>query len=372
MQKVGDGVWRLRVYVGRSATDTPIQISRTVHGGVRAAQSELHKMVTTVEARRHPQKKATVTELLDEWLDQIRRERTPRTWDSYRQIVNHDLKPAFGHLRLGRLGPEQIARQYRVWLDAGLSPSTVRRKHAIMSGAFRLADEWGWIDDNPVAKVKAPTVRAEKRQAIRPDELHALYTAVADQPVLKAAIALAVLTGCRRGELAALRWSDIDLARGQLDLSRSLTVVAGERHEGDTKTHRRRLIALDPVAVKVLRDRGQFQEELAARAAVALVADPWVLSYRADGGESINPDALSGAFHRIAKSLGLSYSFHDLRHFVATTAIAGGADVRTVADRLGHANPSITLGVYSHAVPARDKEVAAMLGQVFQLGAGHG
>jgi hypothetical protein len=55
---------------------------------------------------------------------------------------------------------------------------------------------------------------------------------------------------------------------------------------------------------------------------------------------------------------------HGLRHFSATTAIAGGADVRTVAGRLGHADASVTLRVYAHALEARDRELATMLGTV--------
>jgi integrase len=75
------------------------------------------------------------------------------------------------------------------------------------------------------------------------------------------------------------------------------------------------------------------------------------------------PHGLSHAFARLNQRVGLDYHLHELRHFTATTAIAAGADIRTVAGRLGHADPSVTLRIYAHAVEARDRDVAAILGK---------
>jgi integrase len=92
------------------------------------------------------------------------------------------------------------------------------------------------------------------------------------------------------------------------------------------------------------------------------VADPFVLSPAADGSTAYNPDTLTDYFKRAAKRLGITTHFHELRHFAATTAIASGADVRTVAGRLGHADASVTLRVYAHALEARDRDLAGVLG----------
>ena len=94
---------------------------------------------------------------------------------------------------------------------------------------------------------------------------------------------------------------------------------------------------------------------------MALAADPFVLSPAADGSVPYNPDTLTDYYKRAAKKLGVATHFHGLRHFSATTAISEGVDVRTVAGRLGHADPSMTLRVYAHALEARDRE-AGILG----------
>jgi integrase len=184
--------------------------------------------------------------------------------------------------------------------------------------------------------------------------------------VLAVAIAMAALTGARRGELAALRWSDVSGDR--LTIARALSMAKGVRYEGDTKTHQVRIISLGDVAQEVLRQRRAYMESLSAEADSPLVPDPYILSYRADGAEPVNPDTITGGFHRCAKRVGLTHHFHELRHFSATTAIAAGVDPRTVGGRLGHRDASVTLKTYAHVLEAQDQNAAAILGAALTKG----
>jgi integrase len=189
-------------------------------------------------------------------------------------------------------------------------------------------------------------------------------------PVLAAAIALGAVTGARRGELCALRWSDVDWERRRVRIEQSLTVVQRSWRLGPTKTHQRRDIAIDEAAEAFLSQRRQHQEDYAKEVGVPLVADPFVLSRSADGSTPCLPDGITGGYSRVANRLGIKSHFHELRHFAATAAIAGGMDVRTVAGRLGHADPSVTLRVYAHAMEQRDRELAGLLGSAV-FGAKH-
>lgn len=201
------------------------------------------------------------------------------------------------------------------------------------------------------------------------DEIDTLYRAARDyDPVLGAAVALATLTGARRGELCALKWSDVDLAAGRIKIARSLSIVDGERFEGDTKTHQVRTVALDDAGVSVLRDRWAFMVDLSERAESPLVADPYVLSYQAHGGTPVSPDTISHRFATIAKSTGIDCHLHSLRHFSVTTLIAAGVDIRTVAERHGHAEATMTLNRYAHALPERDRVAAGILGRALNAG----
>jgi integrase len=221
-----------------------------------------------------------------------------------------------------------------------------------------------------------------------PEQLMKLVSAAEKfDPVLASAIALAALTGMRRGELVALRWSDIDLVKGRVKVSKSLTVAGGEQHIGPTKTHASRDLALDPVCVRVLEFRWAYAAELAEIADSPLDDDPYVLSYNANGALPVNPDTLTHRFGSLCRKMEepaikrlqkakpkatrddlapakrWSFRFHDLRHFSVTTLIAAGVDIRTVAERHGHARATMTLDLYAHALPERDREAAGILGR---------
>jgi integrase len=105
-----------------------------------------------------------------------------------------------------------------------------------------------------------------------------------------------------------------------------------------------------------------------ARAASTLItSESFVFSHAIDGSSPWHPDSTSRAFRNICKQAGVTgIRLHDLRHYVATRLLAAGVDVRTVAGRLGHRNPSTTLNVYSHFVPETDQEAAETLGRIFE------
>ena len=122
-----------------------------------------------------------------------------------------------------------------------------------------------------------------------------------------------------------------------------------------TSTRQVRRVALDPLGRAVWENhRGQV-EERAKQAELDLAPDGYVLTFDLTGREPLKPDTATESFRRLARKVGVKVRFHDLRHFSATRLIAAGVDVRTVAGRLGHANPSTTLRVYSHTLEQRDR-----------------
>ena len=173
---------------------------------------------------------------------------------------------------------------------------------------------------------------------------------------------------------------------GSLKIARSLVVTRGS-NTGPTKTHAARQIALDPICVEVLRRAGTTCGP-GRRAESPLVEDPYVLSYNANGAVAASPDTFTHRFGALCEKMELPalkrlrkshpdakradlhpkdrwpYRFHDLRHFSVTTLIAGGVDIRTVAERHGHARATMTLDRYAHALPERDRATADLMGSV--------
>jgi integrase len=281
----------------------------------------------------------------------------------HRRSIERNILPAIGSVRLDRLTARHLDDLYRSLLGRGLSPASIRRHHAILSAALRRAVKWDWLASNPAERASPPGISRQSTTTPSTEAVQHLVVAAQEvDPVLAAAIVLAAVTGARRGELCALRWSDVDSERRRLVLARSLTVTGRDAKLGPTKTHQRRDVAIDDALGAFISQRQVEQRAYAEMVGVELVKDPYLLSRSSDGAMPCLPDGLTHAYSRLAAKIGVGGHFHELRHYAATTSIASGADVRTVAGRLGHADPSTTLRIYAHAVEVRDRELAGMLG----------
>ena len=174
-----------------------------------------------------------------------------------------------------------------------------------------------------------------------------LEVAEASEPTLAALLLLAALTGARRGELCALRWSEhVDWDARTLRIARSVYETAGGGWgEKPTKTHQVRRVGLDDLALAILRRHRDQVAALALELGVTVADDAFIFSRSPAGAEPIRPDVVTGFTRRVAKAAGVDTHLHALRHFSATQAIAAGFDAVTVGARLGHADPAITLRV---------------------------
>jgi integrase len=181
---------------------------------------------------------------------------------------------------------------------------------------------------------------------------------------------LAALTGARRGELSALRWSDVDLDAGTLRISRSMIDMPGRVEEKATKTGQSRSLALGPAGVQLLGLHRDQVEALAQAGEVVVDGGGFVFSERLDGATPIRPDSITGFFRRVRDELNMpNVHLHSLRHFMATQLAADpNVSVRTLAGRLGHADASITLKVYSAFMPAADVDAAQRIGRALTPG----
>jgi integrase len=310
---------------------------------------------------------ATVGQLLDRWLEECdRMDLSPTTMRTYRAQIKHTIRPRLGKIVLARLTPKHLDDLYGDMKNEGRSPKTIRNHHAIISSALHQGVRWQWVRENVAEKAKPPRVSQRRVTAPSVDAVQRVIEAAEKRdPRLAPLLMLAALTGLRRGELCALRWTDVDLNRGELDISKSIVVVPQGLAEKTTKTDRFRTVALDDVGVALLAYHRAKVDEWAQKADVVVSPDAYVFSHTVDGSKPFRPDNVTGFFTRVRDSLDLhQVRLHDLRHFTATQLIGAGVDVRTVAGRLGHSDPSVTLRVYSHALEERDRAAADIMGRV--------
>jgi integrase len=369
-RKRGEGVWELRVYVGRDPeTGNPRQVSKTFRGGARAAEDALRDLVDQYGGGVSDGFGATVSQLLDKWLAECDRlDLSPTTIRTYKSQVKQTIRPKLGRVQVARLTAKHLDDLYGELKEAGKSPKTIRNHHAIISSALHQAVRWGWVRENVADRAKPPRVSQRRVKPPSVDDVRTVIEAAEKRdPRLAPLLMLAALTGMRRGELCALRWTDVDLEAGELEVARSVVVVPGGLAEKSTKTDRARRVALDKVGVALLTRHRLMVDKWASDAETAVPDDAFVFSPYEDGSQPFRPDNVTNFFTRVRDGLDLKQvRLHDLRHFTATQLIGAGVDVRTVAGRLGHSDPSMTLRVYSHVIEERDRAAAAIMGNVLQ------
>jgi integrase len=365
MRERRPGVWQIRVCAGRDpATRRFRYVTRTVQGGKRDAQRAAAKLVSSVEGGMLPAARGTVAQLLEQWMAHIEVQgRSPSTLSRYRSAIRANIVPVLGDLQLAQLSAADIDAFYGKLLKSGLNPLSVRKCHAILSASCRQAVRWGWIDRSPVERSSPPSARG--REIVPPsiDEVRLLLRSAEEtNPELAALIFAAATTGCRRGELCGLRWSDVDLDNRTVVVRRSIADADGNVSVKGTKTHQARRLALDPATIEVLRRHRAMMEARAIAAETTLFGDAYVWSQVLDASAPYRPDRVTGIFRNLTERLGMTHvTFHTLRHFAATALAGTGVPVRTIAGRLGHSNPNLTLRTYAHFLEAADRDAAVAL-----------
>ena len=374
----GKKSWRLKFEVGGDpATNRRQTRYVTVKGTRQEAQKELTLRLAAVDAGTHVEDtKTSVRDWLEGWLaDQ--QGLAPKTLERYRELIRHQIIPHLGHWPLQKLRPVQIQTWHTKLLKegrrkgGGLSARTVGHAHRVLGKALADATRLEMISRDVTAAIPPPKVEAADVRILTREQIAEVIAKLRGHS-LHSITVLALATGMRRGELAGLRWADIDLDGAKLRVERSLEETkAGLRFKTPKTKHGRRVITLPASAVEVLHHhRRQHLERRLALGLGKLHADALVFP-AFDGVTPMSPDNLSRDWARTCRRLQLPLvMFHSLRHTHASALIAAGLDVLTISRRLGHAKPATTLNVYGHLFRQSDSGAAAAIEAAMGQGKG--
>lgn len=374
-----DGTFFVRPYLGTNAvTGKPLRPYRSFPGAADADQAlamanEWYATIATAVELGVAQR---LGDLLMRYVE-IKPDISPNTAKSYRSWVRSYVEPYIGDMDPDSVGPATVSGLYAVLMlsggakGGGVAPSTVTGLHWMLSGAWKWMVLVGACRRNPMPSVLHPSPVPAETVALSAAEFERVGEAV-DRALEKAgsgrdifernaamAAYIALANGPRCGETCALRPRDI--GPGSMHLGGTVVEEPGRVWRRDTtKGRRSRNVATDEEVGGRIDEHIEWQRSYLGAAA----SDPdRPLLTVGDG--FLRPTKVSAWFSSVRDELGLpkGVTFHTLRHTHATWLLLDGADIRTIQERLGHADVATTLRIYAHVLPGRDAVAARMFAQ---------
>jgi integrase len=369
IRRRGEKSWELKFDLGTDhATGKRLTRYHSFKGTKREADAELIRLKAGADRGDYVDpSKATLADFLDRWETWVACQVSAKTLERYKELTKHHVRPHLGAARIQKLRTVHFADLYgklqspKTKSGAGLSPRTVGHVHRLLHRVFEHAVKWGVSANNPVAQADPPAVERTEIDILGPDQVRQVLRGLKGRPLYPIAI-LGLATGMRRGELTALRWKDVDLDGGKLRVEQSLEQTnAGLRFKAPKTKAGRRTVTIPPTITGELRTHWRDQQE--QRLALGLgKAGGDDLVFARDDGSPRPPDSLTADWARTLRMLKLPIvTLHALRHTHVSQLIASGLDVVTVSRRIGHSNPTVTLGVYSHLFDNTDERAAGVV-----------
>ena len=382
--KRGDN-YRITVYCGRDVNRKIIRRTITWKPDKKYTEKQLEKEVQR-QATLFEEKVLSgqvsnggnmrLVDFIPQYLENIKAEVAETTYKNYTRIIDTLIVPALGHLKLKDIKPLHIQKFVNSLCDVEangkngktLKPATVQRYYVVLQSIMHNAYRLELIPSNPAdsAKSKLPSIGEQKTEIYDREELAEMLTALEDEPLqFQCLIHLAIITGCRRGELVALEWSDINFSSGTITVSKSAFIRKGQPPGiKDTKSHKTRKVSVSPYCLEMLQHLRTEQSEKRLKLGTAWNGDNWV--FIQDNGLMMYPSSPTLMFSDFLKKHNLPHrKFHSLRHTSATLSLISGVNIKTVASRLGHSQMKTT-DRYVHAIEEADRQASDALGGFIQ------
>jgi integrase len=301
--------------------------------------------------------KVTTGAFLQSWLDEIATPRVrPSTLQRYRELTAHwsDLN----RIPLEKVSASDVQRVLNA-KSKQMAARTVHHMRSVLRTALNAAIRRQLITRNAASLADPPRVVRAELAVLTEGQASALLTAIKGGQ-LESPVKIALSLGLRRGEALGLRWCDVDLEVGILRVSHALQRINKKQLLVEPKSSTsRRTILLPAVALEALRGHRKAQVAERIRLGELWLGASWDLVFCNGYGLPLEGTNVTRSFQAIVKTAGLPrMRFHDLRHSCATLLLVQGVPARAVMELLGHSDIHLTLGTYSHVVPALQRQTA--------------
>lgn len=332
-------------------------------GEVLTKEQEREKALREIEEKKRLQAEAERKPTFNRYIDIFMREKSasfaPGTLENYCNVLKK-ASVVFGDLKMEEIDFLRV-KQYIIDLQNNgtndfngkpLAHKTIIKHYIVLHALFENAVENEVIPFSPMQNMKRPKPRKDEvsKEAVvyTEKEIQYIMECLNQEPLKwKALIMFAIDSGCRRGEIIGLKWEEIDFRTGRVNICRNAQYTAGKgTYISTPKSRKNRVIYLNRPVLAVLSEWKRQQALLHFSQRIPNNG----FCFTQDNGQMMNPQAPTSYLSRFGKKYNLpGIHPHALRHTMATLSIANGADIVSISEKLGHAEPSITLNVYSHA-----------------------
>lgn len=346
IQQMGKNRWRVRVSGGNDpVSGKRIRLSKVVHGTKKDAIAERTRLQIQVGDVDRATQGMTFAEYAETVYFPWHKGNVRGT--SYymsRNIWKNHVLPALGHIKMGKLSAYTI----EVWLASFESEAMRYGAFIRAQSMYRQAYQWGIVQSNPFDRVEKPRKPASEK-TVADAELSALILDAFRGENIEPLVLIEFACGLRKSEALALDWEDISFRNGTVEIRRGYHYLKGQGYVFyDTKTTKsHRTVSIPPSILARL---------LEIRTKGGIVRMGALCCSKT--GERMSPASYQRAYKRIYGRKLPNERFvtlKNLRHSHATMLLAAGVDLKTISDRLGHANIGITTGIYIQKVQELDK-----------------
>jgi integrase len=372
IRRRGANSWELKFDVGVDPLTGKRKIRyHSFKGTKRDANTELVRLIAQHAAGQSVDPaKTTVAEFLARWDDWASTHLSPKTVERHHIAIRYHIVPHIGALAVQKLRPVHLVELYRKLGQSGgrdgrpLAPGSIIYVHGLLHRVLGHAMVWGVVTQNAAAVVRPPRAPDSEITILNQEQIGAVLRHLNGR-TLRPIVSFLIGTGCRRGEVLALRWQDVDLEKAIVRIAHSVEQTKGELRIKAPKTKAgKRSVTISPWLVAELRAHHARQQEQRLKLGMGRASTDSLVFARWDG-KMRAPNWLSKKFAQAMATLGIDCKLHGLRHTHVSQLIAAGLDVLTISRRIGHASPAITLNVYGHLFANTDGRAAEIMEVAF-------
>jgi integrase len=339
-------------------------MAATTQESRKRAKEKLEKLPkATIGKSALPQSKIALGAYLLTWLEEEHKHQIAHsTWKRYRALATLHIIPVIGKIPLRKIVPSDIQSVLTVMREAGQSPRSQQQARALLSVALGEAEANDYIPSNPVKKVRIPINRGQEIKPLTLEEVRRLLETYKESP-MSARLHIALLCGLRQGEALGLRWQDIDLDSGVLEVRNQIQMIDGKLQLTGLKTERsRRSLVLTSGSLESLKLHKQIIDRKRSGYGIQWKENGFVFPHL--DGSPMQATLDHNEWKRALRLCGIEKRrLHDARHTAATLMYAQGVGIEVISRALGHSSSAITSKLYVHSAIKPQIEAANLMSQ---------